>query len=245
LPTEEAIDAGRFTALARPVLEDIHSRGRVPVLVGGTGLYLKALIYGLAPIPEIPSEIRERIGAECRDRGSEALHRRLQEKDPESADRLHPRDRQRIARALEVVTATGKPLTWWLRTYPCDQPRYSFVKVGLWTDLEVLTPLLKARIGKMLARGAMQEVEAAWQGCPDEHAPGWSGIGCWELLQVLLGRWSQAEAESAWVMNTRAYAKRQLTWFKKEQDVHWVQPGDVPMFFNSRLWEKICGLMPG
>ncbi|WP_027370178.1 tRNA (adenosine(37)-N6)-dimethylallyltransferase MiaA [Desulfovermiculus halophilus] len=243
LPTEEAIDAGRFIALARPVLEDIHSRGRLPLLVGGTGLYLKALIYGLAPIPEIPSEIRERIEAECKELGPEALHRRLQEVDPESADRLHFRDRQRIARALEVVAATGKSLTWWLRTYPCDQPRYSALKVGLWTDLEDLTPLLKARIGRMLDRGAMQEVEAAWKGCSDEHAPGWSGIGCWELLQVFLGRWSQAEAESVWVKNTRAYAKRQLTWFKKEQDVQWVQPGDVPGFFNSRLWEKVCGLM--
>jgi len=221
LPTDQAMDAGRFVTLAQKVIHDVQARGKLPILVGGTGLYLRALIYGLAPIPDIPRAIHTRIQTQCREQGPEELHRRLQAADPETADRLHPRDKQRITRALEVQAATQRPLSWWIRMYPCDKPRYDALTIGLWADLESLAPGLKERIERMWAKGAFQEAARAWQKCPQENAPGWSGIGCWELLQVLLGRWSGPEAKQEWLKNTRAYAKRQLTWFKKESGIRW------------------------
>ncbi|MBS3780580.1 MAG: tRNA (adenosine(37)-N6)-dimethylallyltransferase MiaA [Desulfovermiculus sp.] len=227
LPTDQAMDAGRFVTLAQKVIHDMQARGKLPVLVGGTGLYIRALIYGLAPIPDIPRAIHTRIQTQCREQGPEELHRRLQATDPETADRLHPRDRQRITRALEVQAATQRPLSWWIRRYPCDQPRYDVLTIGLWSDLESLTPLLQERIERMWAQGALQEAARAWQRCPQENAPGWSGIGCWELLQVLLERWSVAEAKQEWLKNTRAYAKRQLTWFKKESGIRWFNTGQT------------------
>ena len=222
LPTSRSISAGRFADLAREVIKDIQARGRLPILVGGTGLYLRAIIYGLAPIPDISEPIRSRIARECDQHGPEVLHARLRTLDPKSANRLHPRDRQRITRALEVRAATGYSLSWWLQTYPCDQPIYRTLRLGLWSDLEALTPGLEARIDRMCELGAMQEVDQAWQRCPDEKAPGWSGIGCFELLQVLLGRWSMDQAKKRWLHNTRAYAKRQLTWFQKDPDIVWM-----------------------
>ncbi|MFW5818949.1 MAG: tRNA (adenosine(37)-N6)-dimethylallyltransferase MiaA [Desulfovermiculus sp.] len=226
LPTTESMDAGKFVRLARDVLADLHSRGKLPVLVGGTGLYMRSLIYGLAPIPDIPSDIHDHILAKCQDQGPEVLHRRLQDVDPDTAARLHPHDWQRITRALEVYAATGRPLSWWIRMHPCDQPRYAAKYIGLWSELEVLTPQLQSRIEYMCAQGALREVEQAWQRCPDESAPGWSSIGCWELLQFFGGRWSLEDAKKAWLSNTRAYAKRQLTWFKKEPNIKWWRPGD-------------------
>lgn len=222
LPTNESMDAGRFAGLARSVIQDIHSRGKLPILVGGTGLYLRALIYGLAPIPDIPRETHDQIMIECRTLGPEVLHQRLQVEDPETAARLHPRDKQRITRALEVRAETGRPLSWWIREYPCDTPRYSSLTLGLWAGLKELIPRLEARIEQMIALGAMQEIERAWHRYPEENAPGWSGIGCWELLQKFLGRWSWTEARQNWLKNTRAYAKRQLTWFKKEPGIYWL-----------------------
>jgi tRNA dimethylallyltransferase len=245
LPTKKSMDAGKFTGLARSVIQDIFCRGKLPILVGGTGLYLRALVYGLAPIPDIPQEMHDQIMNECRTYGPEALYRRLQAEDPETAARLHPRDRQRITRALEVKAGTGRPLSWWIREYPCDTPRYTCLHLGLWADLEELTPRLEARIEQMMAQGAMQEIERAWDGCPDESAPGWSGIGCFELLQVLLGRWSWPEARQAWLKNTRAYAKRQLTWFKKVPDIHWLGWTEVNLVSSPWFQERVNRLLRG
>jgi len=237
LPSTEPMDAGKFVRLARDVLFDLQSRGKLPILVGGTGLYMRSLVYGLAPIPDIPKDIHERVLALCQEQGPEKLHRRLQDEDPDTAARLHPRDWQRITRALEVSAATGQPLSWWIRMHPCDQPRYAAKNIGLWPELDALTPQLQARIENMCAQGAMQEVELAWRRCPDESAPAWSGIGCWELLQAFSGRWSLEEAKRIWLKNTRAYAKRQLTWFKKESNIEWWRPGDdISIVQTVKAW---------
>ncbi|MGM0539751.1 MAG: tRNA (adenosine(37)-N6)-dimethylallyltransferase MiaA [Thermodesulfobacteriota bacterium] len=237
LPSTKSMDAGKFVRMAQDVLADLQSRGKLPVLVGGTGLYMRSLVYGLAPIPDIPQDIHERILTLCQEQGPGKLHHRLQDEDPDTASRLHPHDWQRITRALEVYAATGRPLSWWIRMHPCDQPRYAAKSIGLWSDLEVLTPFLQARIENMCAQGAVQEVEQAWRRCPDESVPGWSGIGCWELLQAFLGRWSLEEAKRAWLKNTRAYAKRQLTWFKKEPSIDWWSPGqDISIVQAVKDW---------
>ncbi|ACS80466.1 tRNA (adenosine(37)-N6)-dimethylallyltransferase MiaA [Maridesulfovibrio salexigens] len=222
LPTTETINASGFVDLAKERI-DAAEAGELPVLVGGTGMYLQSLISGLAPIPDIPDEIRERIRKRSEEEGGPALYAELEKVDPEYCKRTHPNNRQRNARALEVYEATGKPFSWWHNREVPPSP-YNFLKIGIKVDLDELTPLLKLRIEKMLEAGAVEEARKAWENCPDENAPGWTGIGCIELMRYIKGEIDLDETIRLWAKNTRAYAKRQLTWFKREKDIHWFAP---------------------
>ncbi|NDV28224.1 tRNA (adenosine(37)-N6)-dimethylallyltransferase MiaA [Desulfovibrio sp. JC010] len=222
LSTTETINASGFVDLAKERI-DASVADELPVLVGGTGMYLQSLISGLAPIPDIPDEIRERIRKRAEEEGGPALYAELEKVDPEYCTRTHPNNRQRNARALEVYEATGKPFTWWHNREVPPSP-YKFLKIGIKVDLDELTPLLKLRIEKMLEAGAVEEARRAWEKCPDENAPGWTGIGCIELMRFIKGEIDMDETVRLWAKNTRAYAKRQLTWFKREQDIHWFAP---------------------
>jgi len=227
LACREKIDAGTFSRQALEVSERVLADQGMPILVGGTGLYLKSILSGLAEIPEIPSDIRDRVWRDYDRLGPAAMHSRLQRLDPETAGKVHPRDRQRVTRALEVHLATGKPITHWQHQSRSVEPRFDACQIGVWTELDLLTPRLEKRIDAMLAGTAMEEVAAAWETCPDEAAPGWSGIGCRELLQAHLGRATMAQARGEWLRKTRSYAKRQLTWFKKHPGMSWVRPGET------------------
>lgn len=225
LPVDQPVRAGSFAAEILARAEAYRSAGLVPILVGGTGLYLKSLVDGLAPIPDIDPRIREELARECASVGSPALHARLRGVDPDYAAKIHPNDPQRVCRALEVFAATGKPLTWWHgRTRRPEGLRA--LKIGLRTDLATLTPRLERRIELMLEAGALDEVRLAYEGCPHRDAPGFSGIGCPELLAVLLDGLDMDRARADWLRSTRAYAKRQLTWFNKDQDIAWHDPAD-------------------
>lgn len=238
VPTAQPMTAARFAELAREEIAAALEQGRVPVLVGGTGLYVRALERGLADIPPIAPEVRswvlERMGRE----GSAALHADLAKGDPATAARLHPNDTQRIARALEVLLGTGRPLSAWFEEQRQGDQGVELCKIGISTTLRELEPRLKKRIGAMLERGALDEVRRAWEGCPDREAPGYSGIGCKELLAHILGEASLEDACDLWYRNTRAYAKRQLTWFAKEPEVRWLRVeglGRLPELVRSWL----------
>lgn len=226
LKTTEAVTAAAFADQARAALAEVAAEGRLPLLVGGTGLYLKAILEGLAPIPPIPDEVRQAVLQRLEAEGPQALHAELTAKDPAYAAKIHPNDSQRNARALEVLLATGKTLTWW-HAKGRQSPAYEPLLLGLGTNLTELTPVLAARIEAMLEAGALDEARAALERCPDPEAPGWSGIGCAELLAHLQGRLNLDEARESWVRNTRAYAKRQFTWFKAVPGLSWLAPGDA------------------
>jgi tRNA dimethylallyltransferase len=226
LPIDTAVRAGSFAAEIMAQVEACRQQGLVPILVGGTGLYLKSLVDGLAPIPDIDPHVRQELARECAVLGSPALHARLRAVDPDYAARIHPNDPQRVCRALEVFAATGKTLTWWHgQTRRPEGLRV--LKIGLRADLAALTPRLERRIGLMLEAGALDEVRQAYAACPRRDAPGFSGIGCPELLAVLLDRLDMAQARADWLRSTRAYAKRQLTWFNKDRDIVWHDPADT------------------
>lgn len=234
LPTFEFMTAARFAELARAEIVAARDQGRVPVLVGGTGLYLRALEQGLADIPPVPQEVRDWVLGRMEREGSAALHDDLAQIDPATAARLHPNDTQRITRALEVFLGTGRPLSAWFEDQKLGQTGVTLCKVGLSYTLRELEPGLEKRIGAMLERGAVDEVRRAWEATPERAAPGFSGIGCAELLGHLLDGVDLAEACGLWFRNTRAYAKRQLTWFAKEPGVRWVRPEGL-----SRLTELV------
>lgn len=226
LPIDAPVRAGAFAGEILRRARAYRDRGLVPILVGGTGLYLKSLVDGLAPIPDIDPQIRADVVRECGVHGSQVLHARLRLVDPDYAARIHPNDPQRICRALEVFTATGRTLTWW-HGQTRRPAGLRVLKIGLRAELAALTPRLARRIDLMLEAGAQEEVRLAYETCPDRLAPGFSGIGCPELLSVLLDGASLDEARRNWLRSTRAYAKRQLTWFHRDEEIFWHRPDDA------------------
>lgn len=223
LPTCEPMSAARFAELARVEMQMACDAGRVPVLVGGTGLYVKALEQGLADIPPVSPDVRQWVLERMAREGPNVLHEDLAQADPQSAARLHPNDTQRIARALEVYLGTGRTLSDWFHDQKRGNTGVALCKVGVSTTLGELEPRLRLRIGHMLERGALDEVRRAWGHTPDREAPGYSGIGCAELLAHILGEADFEATCDLWYRNTRSYAKRQLTWFAKEPDVRWMR----------------------
>jgi tRNA dimethylallyltransferase len=217
LPTNESLGAGEYARLAARAVSEEAGCGRMPVLVGGTGLYIRALLEGLAPIPDIAPDIRALWQRRWEEEGGPALHSVLAGQDPACAARLHPHDRQRITRALEVRHATGKPLSWW-HARPRPPSPYIAAKVSLELPLAELEPRLAERLEQMLRDGAEAEAREALRRCPDPDAPGWSGVGCREARAHAEGRLTLPECKTLWLKRTRAYAKRQLTWFRADLD---------------------------
>ena len=166
-----------------------------------------------------------RLTEECRTLGAPALHERLKEIDPAYAAKIHPNDSQRNVRALEVWESTGRTFTWWHEQTPPPAP-YEVLRAGIGLPLNELTPYLETRIRIMLDMGALQEAKKALRICPDTEAPAWTGIGCAETAAFFRGDLSFAECLERWTHNTRAYAKRQWTWFKADKRILWHRPGE-------------------
>lgn len=229
---DERYDAARFAREAAAAIEAVRERGRWPVLVGGTGLYYRALVRGLLPRPPADPALRGRLRAEAAARGPEALHRSLMAVDPESAAVLHPRDTLRVSRALEVALQTGRPAVRggagnWAEAPP--DGKYRVVGVGLNASRPALYAALNARVDRMLADGLLEEVSALVEAGFAPALPSMQGIGYRHLAQVIRRRDALEDAVAAMKRDTRRYAKRQLTWFAREPGVSWVDtdPADV------------------
>ncbi len=223
LDSREKINAGEFAELAHKCLISICEKGKLPILVGGTGLYLKAILQGLAPIPPIEKKIRQRVIEEYLREGGERMWLRLKEVDPEYALKIHPRDKQRITRALEVYISTGKPFSWFHKKLTPPTRKYSSLKIGLYIELTSLKERLAKRIDKMIQEGGIEEVKKIWEKYPKKDDLIWSAIGCKEIIAYLEGKLSLEETKKLWLKNTKAYAKRQITWFKRDQEIHWIE----------------------
>ncbi|MBD5642272.1 MAG: tRNA (adenosine(37)-N6)-dimethylallyltransferase MiaA [Desulfovibrio sp.] len=225
LPASAKFSAGEWLRRALPVCRAITARRRLPLLVGGTGFYFNSLLHGFAEIPPVPAEISLALQEQAASKGLAHLHERLCRLDPAYAAKIHPHDRQRILRSLEVCLATGKAFSWW-HEHQHRKPQAKGPLLVIAVSLAGLAPLLERRIDAMLAKGAIEEARLALASCADGSAPGWSGIGCAELHAYLQGRISLEECRRLWLANTRAYAKRQLTWFRGRKDAIWITPDD-------------------
>ena len=239
LDSRKKISAGEYARLARKYMEESWAQGHRPILAGGSGLYLRALLRGLADIPPVDEDVRRKWQERCAALGSAELHRELAALDPERAAAIHPHDRQRVTRALEVRESTGKTLSWWQKNASPGTRDTERIILGLDMSLAELEPLLERRIDLMLEQGALEEAGRGKERCPDPDAPGWSGIGCAELWRVLAGTLSLEEARALWLKNTRAYAKRQITWFRAEKEIVWRRP---EQFDNLAQVMDMCGL---
>lgn len=225
LETTQKISAGQWADMAGAALKDALNEGLVPMLVGGTGFYLRALLDGIAAIPAVDPAIGARLTRECEALGAPVLHARLAAVDPEYAAKIHPNDSQRNVRALEVWEGTGKTFTWWHSQTP-PPAAFRVLRLGIGLPLPELSPFLERRIELMLEAGAMDEARRALTICPDTGAPGWTGIGCAETAAFLEGRLTLPECVELWARNTRAYAKRQWTWFRADKRILWHRPGE-------------------
>jgi tRNA dimethylallyltransferase len=232
----EVFTAARFRELALQAIADIQARGKRVLIVGGTGLYLRVLLHGfsLAPPPADP-EVRARWKAEVERVGAPALHARLQQIDPIAAARIHPNDAVRITRALEVYEMTGVPISQWQRRAETELPA---IKVGLTMPREQLYARIDQRVDKMIAQGMLQEVQTLLQNGYNPEQPALKGLGYRHLIGYLQGRFSWDEAVRLWKRDTRRYAKRQMTWFRKEPGVRWVD-ASLGIEQTARLVEQL------
>ncbi len=224
-PTE-SYDAARYAQDASAVIADILRRGRVPIIVGGSGFYYRALTRGLFPGPGRDTELRARLNASADRRGVEWLWRMVRRVDPESARRIQPRDRMRLVRALEVYFLTGRNLTSHFAETraPLDMPITAF---GLRLPAALTAERVARRVDQQFARGVMDEVRALLsRGVPPTAHP-FSGLVYRQALELLNGVRDEAATRALIVQENRRYARRQLIWFRKEPNLRWVDgPGE-------------------
>ena len=216
VPASEAYSVGRYMADAARTIAAVRAERRVPIVVGGTGLYFKALLEGLSPIPVVPAPIRARWRAEARRLGAAALHRMLSERDPGTAVRLRATDPQRIVRALEVLEATGRSLAEWQRVP--GKPVLSTekaVRIVISPDRAELYRRCDTRFEAMLRQGALDEVAALRALALDPKLPAMTALGVGPLLAYLAGQATLEGAATQAKADTRRYAKRQLTWLRR------------------------------
>jgi len=222
----EPYDAARYSREGRIVLAELHRRGVPPLVVGGTGLYLKALLSGLFAEGTPQGGVRERLRREAGALGLPALYQRLLHLDPVTAARLHPHDTYRIVRALEVMAATGKPLSALIAAHRFQDSPYEVLKLGLALPREELYRRIELRVGMMLKEGWIEEIQGLLSRYPPEIKP-LQALGYRHLINYLTGRWSLEEALTLLARDTRRYAKRQLTWFGSDQEIRWFHPEQV------------------
>ena len=227
-PTE-LFTAGEYRRRALGVLGDLRRRGRLPVITAGTGLYLRALLEGLAEAPERSEELRARLAATAARRGHAHLHRLLRRLDPRSAARISPNDSQKLIRALEICLIAGRTLSEVHHAGREPLKGYRPIKIGLHPPRERLHERIVQRVHEMLGRGWLAEVAALMERGTPASAKAFEFIGYRELRGHLQGQKPLEEAVQAITLATRQYAKRQMTWFRKEPGVAWLSRfGDDP-----------------
>jgi len=232
---DEAWSVSDFVARSRELIDDIVRRGKISIVVGGTGFYLNALIEGFS-FPELKAdkEIRDRLGKEAKDQGSLHLYERLKKVDPKTAERLHYNDTKRIIRALEVYEVTGRPMSE-LESKGNRLP-YQVRLIGLNMDRGALYKKIEERVDKMLDKGLMDEVKGLLEKGYDKHLPSMQALGYKETIDHLKGKYDHKTYVELLKKNTRNFAKRQMTWFRRFRDVQWF---DVEKLSISNILELL------
>lgn len=220
--------AAEFVREALAAARGIAARGRLPIVAGGTGLYLKALLDGLFPGPGRDEAVRAALEAEAEAKGLAALHARLRRIDPEYAAKVRDRDRIRVVRALEVYETTGRPISAHFRDTASPVAGRRVVRLGLRLDRADLVRRIEARVDRMFARGLVDEVRGLLARGVPAGAPPFRALGYRHVVRHLEGALSLEEAAALTKTDTRQYAKRQMTWFRKMDGVAWFSPDDGP-----------------
>lgn len=219
---DETYSVADYQQEADRLIREICARGSLPIMVGGTGLYIRAVIQGfLFPEMETNHQLRAELTEMARKYGNEYLHQKLAEIDPEHARKIHPNDLRRIIRAIEIFQETGHNMTYYLEKQKYTPPRYNTLKVGLIREREELYDRINKRVDLMIKKGLVEEVKNIIKAGFNMSATALQGLGYKEIIGYLKGDYPLEEAIRILKKNTRNYAKKQITWFNREKDLHW------------------------
>ncbi|HHX73824.1 MAG TPA: tRNA (adenosine(37)-N6)-dimethylallyltransferase MiaA [Firmicutes bacterium] len=228
---------------AAKVIAEIAGRGKLPLLVGGTGLYLRAVVRGFAFTESgYDQKLRQKLSEQAAAEGSAALHARLATVDPETAAKLHPNDTRRIIRALEVYIQSGRPISEQVRQTP-REPVYRTAQFCLTRPRHILYQRIEKRVDRMLAAGLVEEVEGLLAAGVPPEAKSMQSLGYKQIVSYLQGKMTLAEATELIKRETRRFAKRQLTWFRREKDLHWMELAEDGKILA--IAEKITAYLAG
>jgi tRNA dimethylallyltransferase len=219
---DEYYSAGKFGKEAREVIKKLHSQGKQPIVVGGSGLYIRALVDGFFEKQVFNQSLKEKLKKEIREQGLESLYHRLQQVDPESAEKIHPNDGHRIVRALEVYELTGVPLSQFQKQ-TAQKADFEPLFFGLTRERQKLYQMIERRVDRMLELGLVQEVRDLQARGYTEKLNSMQTVGYKEVFDFLCGEIDYEEMVRLIKQHTRNYAKRQLTWFRKDERIHWIQ----------------------
>lgn len=231
LEPDQHYSCGQFARDAEKLIEEIIARGRLPIICGGTGLYIRAIFNPLHHLPQSDKKIKERLEEMLKEKGVEYLYQKLYEVDPEWAKAIKPRDKQRILRGLEVYEITGKPLTIMMKTRK-PEPKYQPYYIGLYLDRFELYKRIDDRFDSMVKCGLVDEVVSILKMGYTPDCNGLRTIGYKEIVAFIQGKLTLPEAVTKAKQHTRNFAKRQLTWFKKIPEIKWFKTDEKDVVDN-------------
>jgi tRNA dimethylallyltransferase len=221
---DEKFNVATYRELAAACVQDIRSRGKQVIVSGGTGLYIKALTRGLFVGPARDAGVRKILNAEAETNGLGSLYQRLERVDSSATSWIHPNDRQRIIRALEVYQLTGKPISEWQREHAFRESAFSTLKIGLDRPRAELYDRINQRCDQMIEAGLVQEVKGLFDEGYSNRLNSLRSVGYRHTALFLMGRMGLEEAVDLMKRDTRRLAKRQLTWFRRDEEIHWFHP---------------------
>ena len=224
---DQPFSVAEHQRLADSAIEEVRERGKQAMAVGGAGLYFRGLVDGLFDGPGADAEIRAKLQREADEHGNVALHDRLRQCDPESANRIHPNNRVKVIRALEVYELTGKPISVLQQQWKMNEPRYLFRAFGLNMPREMLYRRIEDRVDQMVEVGLIEEVKGLLEQGYPRNCVAMQSFGYKELIEYLDGKRTFDEAIALLKQNTRRFAKRQLTWFCNDPRIEWL---DISQF---------------
>jgi len=241
LAPSEACSAGHWQDMAVEAVQEAWGQGRLPIVCGGTGLYIRTLIQGIGAFPEIPGEVRDAAMARLEELGNPAFHQEVAERDPVIAERLHPSDSQRLIRAWEMFEATGTPLSQWQEEVKPEPPLPGLKAstVLLLPEREDLYPACEARFDLMIEQGALEEVRALEALNLDSSLPAMKALGVPELLSYIRNEKTLDEAREWAKTTTRRFAKRQMTWFRNQVEPDYLHSAQYSKRFDEKIFSFI------
>jgi tRNA dimethylallyltransferase len=239
---DQHFDANQFARMAHDIILKLIRKNQLPFIVGGTGLYIKALLHGLFEDNFSDPSVRGRLNKEADECGKKALYERLIKFDPQTANRLHPNDIYRIIRALEVYEITGKPISSWHRGHRFSEIRYCVFKLGIYLDREILYKRIDQRVDMMISEGLIEEVREILNRGYSPDLKSMKTIGYSHVIDYLIGNCTLDKAITTLKRDTRRYSKRQMTWFRADSEINWIKPSEINTvipFMNKFLEKKI------